>query len=91
MKKAIKLTVRGIIPALFFGNYVKEHADSLSLRGFVRGLDGSSAEVIAEGEIENVDKLCEICKQGPKHSVIKEATAVEMPFQDFKEFKILHI
>ena len=78
MKKAVKITVKGIIPALFFGNYVKEHAENLSLKGFVRGLDGASAEVVAEGEIENVDKLYDICKQGPKHSVIKEAVVVEM-------------
>ena len=91
MKKAAKLIIKGNVQGVFFRGYIKENADALGLRGFVRNLDNGDVEVIIEGEIENVDQMHEICKQGPKHAVIKELEISEIPFQDFQEFKILHI
>ena len=38
-----------------------------------------------------VDKMVELCRQGPKHSMIKKADVKDEKFQDFKTFKILHI
>jgi len=91
MKKAVKVKVKGSVQGIFFRKFVKDQADKLKLTGFVRNLDNGAIEIFVEGEIENVDKLCEFCKTGPKHSVIKEVLVEEQPFQDFKEFKILHI
>ncbi len=91
MKKANKIIIRGTVQGIFFRNFIKENADALKLKGFVRNLDNGDVEIIIEGEIENVDQMHEICKQGPKHAVIKEMEIMEIPFQDFDEFKILHI
>ena len=91
MKKAVKVKIKGSVQGVFFRKFVKDQADKLKLAGFVRNLENGTIEIFVEGEIENVDKLCELCKTGPKHSVIKEALVKEQPFQDFKEFKILHI
>tara|TARA_Y100000310_G_scaffold88080_1_gene85002 strand:- start:3543 stop:3818 length:276 start_codon:yes stop_codon:yes gene_type:complete len=91
MKKAIKITVKGSVQGVFFRNFVKESADEIGLRGFVRNLSSGGVEIFAEGEIEEVDKLCEICKAGPKHSVVKDVIIEEQEFQDFEDFKILHI
>lgn len=91
MKKAVKIIVRGIIPGMFFSNYVKENAKKLGLNGFVRELDGNIAETVIEGEIDDVDKMSKICSEGTKHTIIKEVEIKEISFQDFKEFKVLHI
>ncbi|HRZ85667.1 MAG TPA: acylphosphatase [Candidatus Paceibacterota bacterium] len=91
MKKAVKISVRGTIPAMFFSSYIKENADKLCLRGFVREIDSGSAEVIVEGEIEMADRMSQICSQNTQHMTIKEIKVTEIPFQDFKDFKILHI
>jgi len=91
MKKASKIIIKGTVQGIFFRNYIKKNADELDLKGFVRNLLDGDIEVFVEGEIENVDKMCEMCKIGPKHAVIKEIIPTEASFQDFKDFKILHI
>ncbi len=91
MKKAVKILIKGTVQGVFFRNFVKENADKLDLKGFVRNIEGNKVEVFAEGDIDSVDKFYGICKKGPKHAVIKEVTLNEQPFQDFKEFKVLRI
>jgi acylphosphatase len=91
MKKAVKILIKGTVQGVFFRNFVKENADKLGLKGFVRNLDSSKVEVFAEGDVDNIDKFYEICKIGPKHAVIKETKIEEQKFQDFKEFKVLRI
>ena len=91
MKKAIKITVKGSVQGVFFRNFVKESADEIGIKGFVRNLSSGGVEIFAEGEIEDVDKLCDLCKSGPQHSVVKDVLIEEQEFQDFGEFKILHI
>jgi len=91
MKKAVKMIIKGTVQGVFFRNFVKENADKLGLAGFVRNLENGSVEVFAEGDIDNVDKLYEFCKKGPKHSMIKDVILKEVKIQDMKDFKILHI
>jgi acylphosphatase len=70
---------------------VKENAEKENVKGFVRNLEDGRVEVFLEGDIENVDKMVELCKTGPKHSDIKKVEVKPEKFQDFKTFKILHI
>jgi acylphosphatase len=91
MKKAVKIIIKGTVQGVFFRNFVKDNADKLHLRGFVRNVDGGKVEIFAEGNIDDVDKLYVICKKGPKHAVIKEVKVSEQGFQDFREFKVLRI
>lgn len=91
MKKAVKIIISGTVQGVFFRNFVKDNADKLHLRGFVRNVENGRVEVFVEGDIDNVDKLFELCRKGPKHAVIKNIEIVEQPFQDFKEFKVLRI
>ncbi|MEM3075019.1 MAG: acylphosphatase [Candidatus Pacearchaeota archaeon] len=91
MKKALKIIIKGVVQGVFFRNFVKDNAERLNIKGFVRNLEANRVEIFAEGEIENIDKFYEICRKGPSHAKIKEVLIEEQPFQDFKEFKILHL
>ncbi len=91
MKKAVRLYINGTVQGIFFRQFVKDNAEKLDIRGFVRNLEDGRVEVFAEGEADNVEKLIELCKQGPKHSQIRNVEIKEEKLQDFKEFKILHI
>lgn len=83
--------ISGTVQGIFFRQFVKDNAERYNLRGFVRNLEDGRVEVFVEGDIENVDKMIESCQKGPKHSQIKKVDVKEEKFQDFKEFKILHI
>jgi len=91
MKKAARLYIEGTVQGVFFRQFIKENAERENVKGFVRNLDDGRVEVFAEGDQENVDKLIELCRKGPKHSQIRSVEVKEEKFQDMKEFKSLHI
>lgn len=91
MKKAFRLYISGTVQGIFFRQFIKDNAERNNLRGFVRNLEDGRIEIFIEGDNENVDKMIEVCRKGPKHSQIKKVDIKEEKIQDFKEFKILHI
>jgi acylphosphatase len=91
MKKSVRLYISGIVQGIFFRNFVKENAERYNVKGFVRNLEDGRVEVFLEGNVDDVNKMIEICKTGPKHSQIKNVEEKEERFQDFKTFKVLHI
>ena len=91
MKKSVRVYIQGTVQGIFFRTFVKENAERHNVKGFVRNLEDGRIEVFLEGSAEDVDKMIELCKVGPKHSDIKNVEIREERFQDFKTFKILHI
>ncbi|MBU1129286.1 MAG: acylphosphatase [Nanoarchaeota archaeon] len=91
MKKSIRLYITGTVQGIFFRGFVKENAERHNVKGFVRNLEDGRIEIFLEGNSEDVNKMIELCKKGPKHSQIKKVETKEERFQDFKTFKVLHI
>ncbi|MBI2042908.1 acylphosphatase [Candidatus Pacearchaeota archaeon] len=91
MKKSIRLYIEGTVQGVFFRNFIKESAEKEDVHGFVRNLEDGRIEIFLEGDNEKVDRMIEICKKGPRHSQIKNVVLKEEKFQDFKDFKVLHI
>ncbi|MBU2503546.1 MAG: acylphosphatase [Nanoarchaeota archaeon] len=91
MKKSVRLYIEGTVQDVFFRGFVKENAESYNLKGFVRNLEDGRVETFIEGDANDVNKMIEIVKKGPKHSQIKRVTIKPERFQDFKSFKVLHI
>ena len=82
--------MQGTVQGIFFRQFVKEHADDLGLRGFVRNLDSGGVEVLVEGEDEGIKRLVEFLRKGPAHAQIRDVRFEERRWSgDFKEFKIL--
>lgn len=91
MKKSIRLYISGNVQGVFFRSFIKEAAEKIGVKGFVRNLEDGRVEVFIEGAIDLVKKMMETCKKGPKHSQITSIEMKEERFQDLKTFKILHI
>jgi acylphosphatase len=91
MKKSVRLYITGTVQGVFFRAFVKENAERYNVKGFVRNLEDGRIEIFLEGNSEDVNKMIELCKQGPKHSQIKKVEQKEEKFQDLKTFKVLHI
>jgi acylphosphatase len=90
MKKAARFVVQGTVQGIFFRQFVKEHADGLKLRGFVRNLESGEVEVVAEGEADGLKRLAGFLKTGPEHAQIRNVVAEEKKWSgEFSEFKIL--
>lgn len=91
MKKSVRLYVQGIIQNIFFRSFIKENAERYDVKGFTRNLEDGRVEIFLEGNTENVNKMIELCKKGPRHSQIRNVEIIPEKFQDLKTFKILHI
>lgn len=91
MKKSIRIYLEGTVQGIFFRNFVKEQAENLDIKGFVRNLEDGRIEIFLEGDNTSVEKMVEICKKGPKHAQIRKLEIKLEKFQDFKQFKILHV
>lgn len=91
MKKSVRLYIDGTVQGVFFRMFVKENAERYNVKGFVRNLEDGRIEVFLEGNADDVNKMIELCKKGPKHSQIKNVQIKPERFQDFKVFKVLHI
>ena len=91
MKKAVRLYIKGLIQGIFFRSFIKTNAEKYNVKGFTRNLEDGRVEVFLEGNSPDVNKMIELCNQGPKHSQIKDVQIKQERFQEFKTFKILHI
>lgn len=90
MKRAARFIVQGTVQGIFFRQFVKDNADKIGLVGYVRNLTGGDVEVLAEGEVEKIERLAKILKKGPEHSQIRGVQAEERKYSDqFKDFQIL--
>ncbi|HUW43461.1 MAG TPA: acylphosphatase [Bacillota bacterium] len=91
MKKSVRLYIEGLVQGVFFRSFVKENAERYDVKGFIRNLEDGRIEIFLEGNPDNVNKVMELVKKGPKHSQIRKVMIKPEKFQDFKSFKILHI
>ena len=91
MKKSVRLYIDGTVQGVFFRMFVKENAERYNVKGFVRNLEDGRIEVFLEGDSDDVNKMIELCKKGPKHSQIRKVEIKPERFQDFRVFKVLHI
>ncbi len=91
MKKTVRLYITGIVQGVFFREFIKTNAEKYDVKGFTRNLEDGRIEVFLEGNVDEVDKMRELCKQGPKHSQIQKVEEKLEKFQDLKSFKVLHI
>jgi len=91
MKKSVRLYITGTVQGIFFRAFIKENAERHNVKGFTRNLEDGRIEIFLEGDSENVEKMIQLCKKGPRHSQIKKIEEKPERFQNFKTFKVLHI
>ena len=88
--KRYHLTVHGRVQGVFFRKHVKEKADKLGVKGYVKnGADGNTLEVVAEGEEQQLKELLKFCKIGPTAAKVDHVDFNEAEFENaFGEFVI---
>jgi acylphosphatase len=89
VKKAVRVYIHGIVQGVFFRKFVKEKAEELGIKGYVRNKEDGSVEAWFEGSGGRVDKMIEKCKNGPEHAVVKRLDTIEEKFEGRDKFKIL--
>ena len=64
--------VYGRVQGVFFRAYIASNARQLGLVGYARNLSNGSVEVMAEGEVEQLEKLIGLIKTGPSSARVDD-------------------
>lgn len=86
--RKVHLYIDGLVQATGFRQYVFRHATVLKLHGYVRNIEGG-VEVVAEGEVDAIEKLIDLCKEGPDAAEVTNVTVEEeTPQFIYSDFEI---
>ncbi|HIJ99841.1 TPA: acylphosphatase [archaeon] len=87
--KRVHLFISGKVQGVYFRTFVKENAERIGVKGWVRNTE-DKVEAVAEGNDNKVSVFIEVCKDGPTAAVVEK---VEVKTEDyageFSEFGIL--
>lgn len=87
--KRLEAIVKGYVQGVGFRHFVKYHAVSLALTGFVKNLPSGEVEVVAEGNEESLESFLSILKRGSVYSNVEKVDYVIKEAKDeFPDFYI---
>jgi len=83
----IKLT--GRVQGVAFRYYARSMACRLGVKGWIRNMINGDVEVMAEGNKENISRMIEWCKKGPRMAHVEDITLSWLPYTgEFLDFNI---
>ena len=86
----MRLFITGSIQLVFFNQFIKENAEKLNIKGFIRKLEDGRIEIFIEGDANSIEKMVPLCRRGSPHSVIRKIEEKDEKFQDFKDFRVFN-
>jgi len=88
-KALLSAKVHGRVQGVFFRYFVKDMAKKIGLAGYVRNLPSGDVEVQAEGNKQQLEKLLEQLKIGPRGARVEGVeTNWSNSFGEFSDFSI---
>jgi len=89
MKVRAHVLIKGIVQGVFFRANTKRKADELGVNGWVKNTSDGNVEAVFEGEKENVEKLIEWARKGPKGARVDTINVEWSNYKgEFENFRI---
>jgi acylphosphatase len=91
MHKEILAKVYGNVQGVFFRNFARDQAQTLSITGYAKNLEDGTVEVVAQGEEENLKKFLGAISAGPENAQVESINVQwgPLPEEKFTQFDIL--
>ena len=87
--QALRIVVRGIVQGVGFRFFVLDQARALGIRGTTRNLRDGSVEVLAVGAAEDLERLVEKLRTGPRAARVQGVECEPVtPVPRFDSFSI---
>lgn len=87
MIERVHLFIYGAVTGVNYRAWMVEKAEELELTGWVRNASDNTVEAIVEGEKENLQKIIELCHNGPDSAWVDKIDVkweeAEGEFEDF--------
>ena len=61
-----RVVVHGLVQGVFFRDTIRRNAERRGVAGWVRNNPDGSVEAVFEGEEDEVERLVELCREGPR-------------------------
>ncbi|HDI31346.1 MAG: acylphosphatase [Thermoprotei archaeon] len=84
-----RLLIYGLVQGVFFRATMKEVADSLGVKGWVRNLPDGRVEAVLEGPEDKVNDVIKWAHKGPRMARVERVEVIWEPYKgEFKSFSI---
>lgn len=80
--------VQGRVQGVGFRYFVKQNADALGVRGYVRNEDDGAVFVYAIANAETMDRMAAAVRTGPRFSEVREVEEKEASLLKYNSFVI---
>jgi len=71
-----RVIVHGFVQGVFFRDTVRRRAVASGVSGWVRNNADGTVEAVFEGEGDEVERLVELCREGPRDSRVDRVDVV---------------
>lgn len=89
MKVARKFIVKGVVQGVGYRFFTQRVAAKHGVVGYVRNLKDGSVEVLAEGELSNIENFKKDLMVGPQFAVVREIEEIVVePSDRFNSFLV---
>jgi acylphosphatase len=83
-----RVVVHGRVQGVFFRDTIRRHADRRGVSGWVRNNADGTVEAVLEGDPDAVERLVELCREGPRGSAVERVEVSEEPAEGLTGFAI---
>ena len=86
------LRIYGLVQGVFFRATMKEVADRLGVKGWVKNLPDGSVEAVVEGPRDKVEQLIRWAHRGPSAARVERVVVEWEPYRgEFRSFRIRYL
>jgi acylphosphatase len=85
----LHIVIEGIVQGVFYRASTIEESGKLGLTGWVKNCSDGRVEAVFEGDIDNIEKIVEWCKEGPPGAEVRNVeTTWERATGEYDSFTI---
>ncbi|BCL69620.1 acylphosphatase [Vibrio nigripulchritudo MADA3029] len=88
-QKSIKFFVKGLVQGVGFRYHTAHQGLKLGLAGYAKNLNNGDVEVLASGQMSQINELALWLEKGPRTARVDSVTASEVEFEAHTGFEIL--
>lgn len=84
----LQIYVSGRVQGVFYRREASQQAKSLNITGWAKNLEDGRVEVMICGEEENIKKMEQWLKMGPRNAEVTDIQIEKLSFQSFSGFEV---
>jgi acylphosphatase len=83
-----RVIASGRVQGVFFRDTVRNAAEHAGIAGWVRNNPDGTLEAVFEGDAGVIERLVDLCREGPPGADVRDVEVVEEPEQGLDGFRV---